>query len=157
MLKQKIAQFREYRAAKKEAKEKDAASLDLFRAWMDAIGEISITKQKGFLNSIRKPHDDSFGALNYPCIVRHQWEMSGRAFGHDIYDSDFETHHCSHYIEKSTCPMTDCYWYQKNRDAADAWIKYQLAANESKQAAEKCQEAYHAFLGERFYRRVHGR
>ena len=155
MLKQKITQFREYRAAKKEAEKQEAVSQDCFRAWMDALGAISTTRQKSFLNAVRRPHDDSFGTAEYPCIISHQWEISGCAFGHEMYDSDFETHHCNNYTEKSVCAITDCYWCKKNYDAAIAWAKYQSAENTSKQAAEKLQNAYRALFGERLYQCVY--
>ena len=157
MLKQKITQFREYRVAKKEAEKQETVSQDCFRAWMDALGAISTTRQKSFLNAVRKPHDGLFGTVGYPCIISHRWEISGYAFGHEIYESDSETHHCSYYIEKSLCPMKHCYWYKKNHDAAIAWAKYQTAENASKQAAEKFKNAYRALFGERRYQRVYGK
>ncbi|MBO7508806.1 MAG: hypothetical protein J6T57_00830 [Alphaproteobacteria bacterium] len=157
MIKQKIAQFRELWSTRKDKQEKEAQSLAQFKEWLSARGEIIKTKDRHVSSAWRRPNDDLFGTLNYPCIVNHSWDMSF-SFGDTIvWESDIEHHCCKSYVEQSECQNQDCFWYAKNKAVADAWEKWQSAANESENATKKYMDAYRAFFGERRYKRVYGK
>ena len=149
MLKQKIAQFKEYRKLGQQLKALDAQCLTAFKEYMVAEAKISIIKKRDFCTAWRRPHDELYGTINYPCIVSHEWEKTFGSLGGHINCADIESHPCKKYIEHSVCSDTTCFWYDKNRAAAGAWQKWQDAGNKYIEAKKEYDAAREQLFGKR--------
>ena len=147
MLKQKIAQFKEYVRLRRHFKELETQCSVAFKESIVAEAEISILKKRHFSTAWRRPHDDLFGTINYPCIIGHEWEHVFDSFGQLTYSADIKTHNCNKYQEHSICSDTTCFWYARNRAAAEAWRKWQDVENQYAAAKKQYDAAREQLFG----------
>jgi len=88
MLKQKIAQVKEYIRVKKKLKELDAAKDAVFKADIVASGNISISKDKQIPEV--EPRAEFWGSPDYPCVVIHQHDWCS-VCGNGKFYGDIDT------------------------------------------------------------------
>ncbi len=151
MLKQKIAQWHEYKDSKKDVKKQYAKFIECYKDWEHKEEIISVTQQKTNVSEVlQRPDDNLFGTQEYPCIVNHTCH---RPFSNTSFirpDALTESFPCKNYEKHSACLNKDCFWYPDNLVASVSWEQYQDAVSAFRKAKERYDNARRAFWGERF-------
>ena len=151
MLKQKIADWREYKDAKDSVRLQYANFIEVYRDWEFVMGElVSVTKKKDDIRSaMQEPDGKLFGTMKYPCIVNHIYTKPFSDV-HFAYPEELkETFYCKNYEKHSVCSNRDCLFYPDNLVAFLAWGRCQQAAEKVVRANERYKKARLAFLGEK--------
>lgn len=124
MLKQKIAQFEEYRKLSQQLKELDLQNSCAFEKFLWAQGKISRLKTKWMPNV--KPRAEFWGLGDYPCIVTHQGDEFWQGIALLAGGSGMTEFHCPRWNSEAPCTNENCMHHANNKhyfDAQKAWLE----------------------------------
>lgn len=124
MLKQEIAQFKEYRKLSKQLEELDLRNICAFGEFSRASGKISKLKTKWMPNV--KPRPEFWGLADYPCIINHQGDNISQLLGLLTGESDMITFYCPKYSSDTPCTNETCMHWANNQHyfyAKKAWLE----------------------------------